>query len=546
MAAFFSKFRRPRRLKAPAQKPGKSGSSPNGQDPNYPGHASQSRTLSSDIEDNLRGLKEIFHDCTDVVFREFLFARQEQIKLALIYIDGLADKDLISNQIMRTLSLEAPAATDRAAITKDNAWHYIKMHGLCAHQLQDSPELDNVLNAILSGDSVLLVDGHADALIVGSRGWAARSIEDSKTETVVRGPRESFVETLRTNTSMLRRKIKNQNLKIEMLQLGEITKTDIAVIYIKNIVNEGLVQEVKKRLSGIKIDAVLESGYIEELIRDNPYSIFPTLSHTDRPDRVAAHLLEGRVAIMVDGTPMVLVAPYLFIEAIQSPEDYYEQSFFMSGVRLLRIISLILALTLPSLYIAIISFHHEMLPTPLLLSIAAQREAVPFPVFVEALLMELAFEIIREAGIRLPRDVGQAVSIVAALIIGQAAVQAGLVAGATIIVVALTAMASFTVYYSGSISFRLLRFPMMFLAASFGLFGIIGCIIALVVHMASLRSFGVPYLAPLSPVITQDLKDSAIRVPWWAMHKRPHLIGQKNPQREAPGMQPRPPQPDNE
>ncbi len=545
MAALLSKFRRPRRLNTLVPKPGKSNGDQNNQSQIDPGHASQSRNLSSNIEDNLRSLKGIFHQCSDIIFREFLFAQREQIKLALIYIDGLIDKSQVSDQIIRALSLEVPVATDETTITKKNAWHYIKMRGLCVHQLQESQRLPDIVSAVLSGNCVLLVDGHPNALIVDSRSWAARSIEESKTETVIRGPRESFVETLRTNTSMLRRKIKNPNLKIEVLKLGEVTQTDIAILYINGIANEGLVQEAKKRLSDIKIDAVLDSGYIQELIRDNPNSMFPTISHTDRPDRVAAHLLEGRVAIMVDGTPMVLVAPYLFIEAIQTPEDYYEPAIFMSGVRVLRIISLVIALTLPSLYIAITSFHQEMLPTPLLLSLAAQREAVPLPVFVEAFIMEFAFEIIREAGIRLPREVGQAVSIVAALIIGQAAVQAGLVAGATIIVVALTAMASFTVYYSGSITFRLLRFPLMFLAASFGLFGMIGGIIAMVVYMTSLRSFGVPYLAPLGPTIIGDLKDSAVRVPWWAMHKRPHLIGQNNPQREATGMQPKPPQQKN-
>ncbi|TYO97303.1 spore germination protein [Desulfallas thermosapovorans] len=543
MAAFFSKIRRPRRLNA-AKKPGQPGhqnSRPGNSGQGYPG-----LTLSTGIEDNLRNLKEIFSNCDDIVMREFLFAQREQIKLALIYIDGLTDKNLVSDQIMRALSLEVPVATNKTAITKENAWHYIKMRGLCAHQIQETQQPEELINAILSGDCVLLVDGHARALIIGSRAWAARSIGESKTETVIRGPRESFVETLRTNTSMLRRKIKNPNLKIETLQLGEVTKTDIAVIYLKGIAKQELVQEVKKRLAGIKIDAVLESGYIEELIQDHPYSVFPTLAHTDRPDRVAAHLLEGRVAIMVDGTPVVLVAPYLFIETIQTPEDYYERSFFMSGVRMLRIFCLLIALTLPSFYIAIVSFHHEMLPTPLLLSIAAQREAVPFPVFAEALIMELAFEIIREAGIRLPRDVGQAVSLVAALIIGQAAVQAGLVAGATIIVVALTAMASFTVYYSSSITFRLLRFPLMFLGASFGLFGLVAGIIVIVVHMASLRSFGVPYLAPLGPIIAENLKDTAIRVPWWAMNKRPYFTGQNNPRREAPGMKSPSPQPNNE
>ncbi|KJS12317.1 MAG: spore gernimation protein GerA [Peptococcaceae bacterium BRH_c8a] len=502
----------------------------------------QSLLLSPALEENLSHLKKIFTDCSDVVFREFLFAQREQIKLALVYIDGLTNKSQVSDQIMRALSLEVPAATDNTAITKANALHYVKMRGLCVHQVKETEKLQEAVDAILSGDSILLVDGHATAVINGSRGWEARSIEESQIQGVVRGPRESFVETLRTNTSLLRRKVKNKDLKIESLTLGEVTRTDIAVAYLKGIVNEGLVTEVKQRLARIKIDGILESGYIEELIRDNPMSMFPTVGYTDRPDRVAANLLEGRVAIFVDGTPMVLTVPHFFVEAIQTPEDYYEQSIFTTFVRLLRIGSLIIALTLPSLYVSIISFHQEMLPTPLLLSIAAQREAVPFPVFVEALLMEIAFEIIREAGIRLPRQVGQAISIVAALIVGQAAVQAGLVAGATIIVVALTAMASFVVYYSGSLAFRLLRFPLMFLAASFGLFGLIGGLIVIVVHMTSLRSFGVPYLAPIGPLVPGDLKDSFVRAPWWAMKKRPHLVGQNNPVREVSGMRPKPPQ----
>jgi spore germination protein KA len=515
--------------------------SPPGDNQNSVDNTSESLLLSTDIEENLQYLQAIFENCSDIVYREFLLAQREQIKLALIYTDGLTDRYQVSEQIMRALALEMSMATDNSEITRANALHYVKMRGLCIHQVKESQKLEDVVDAVLSGDTVLLVDGHATALINGNRGWESRSIEDSKTETVVRGPRESFVETLRTNTSMLRRKIKNPNLKIVTLQLGQVTKTDIAVVYIKGIVNEGLVSEVKKRLRRINIDGVLESGYIEELIKDNPMSVFPTISHTDRPDRVAANLLEGRVAILVDGTPVALTVPYLFIEAIQTPEDYYEQSFFTSGVRVLRIASLFLALTLPSLYVAVISFHQEMLPTPLLLSIAAQREVVPFPVFIEAFIMEVAFEIIRETGIRLPRPVGQAVSIVAALIIGEAAVQAGLVAGATIIVVALTAMASFTVYYSGSIALRLLRFPLMFLAAFLGLFGLISGLIIMVVHLASLRSFGVPYLAPVAPIITEDLKDSAVRAPWWAMDKRPHLIGQNDPRREAPGLKPHPP-----
>lgn len=517
---------------------------PPGSDRDNREHPAQNQLLSTDIESNLRQLREIFLNCSDVVFREFLFAQREQIKLALVYTDGLVDKAMVSEQIMKALALDVPVATNNMEITRSNALHYVKMRGLCIHQVRETGQIQDVVDAVLSGDTVLMVDGHAIALINGSRGWEARSVADSITETVVRGPRESFVETLRTNTSMIRRKIKNPNLKIETLQLGEVTKTDLAVVYIKGIAQEGLVNEVKHRLTRIKIDGILESGYIEELIRDHPYSPFATIAHTDRPDRVAANLLEGRVAILVDGTPVALTVPYLFIEAIQTPDDYYEHFLFASSIRLLRIIFLAIALTLPSFYIAIVSYHPEMLPTPLLLSIAAQREAVPFPVFVEALVMEVAFEIIREAGIRLPRPVGQAVSIVAALIIGQAAVQAGLVAGATIIVVALTAMASFTVYYSGSITLRLLRFPLMFLSGAMGLLGLVSGIVIIVVHLAGMRSFGVPYLAPVAPATQGDFKDSAVRVPWWSMRRRPHLIGQNSPRREVPGLKPEPPRPD--
>jgi spore germination protein KA len=497
--------------------------------------------LSAHIDSNLSRLKEIFRDCSDVVFREFLFAQKEQIRLALIYTDGLSDKTQVSEQIMRALSLEVPVAAPEAEITRANALHLVKMRGLCIHQLKESEKLEDAVDAVLSGDTLLLIDGHAVALINGSRGWDSRAVEDSKTEVVVRGPRESFVETLRTNTSLIRRKIKNPNLKIEMFKLGEVTRTDVALVYIKGIAGEGLVTEAKKRLSRIKIDGVLESGYIEELIQDSAYTPFETLHHTDRPDRVAAYLLEGRLAVLVDGTPVALLAPALFIENIQTPEDYYEKSQFMTAVRALRLMSLFLSLTASSLYVAITAFHHDLLPTPLLLSLAAQREAVPFPVFVETLLMEIAFELIRESGVRLPRPIGMAVSIVSALILGEAAVRAGIVAAATIIVVALAAMASFTVYYSGSIVMRLLRFPLLILAGILGLPGLVIGILFMLIHMVNLRSFGVPYLYPVAPLSPDELKDTVARAPWWAMIRRPHLLAQKNIRRAGPDLRPQPP-----
>ncbi|MBC7326146.1 MAG: spore germination protein, partial [Moorella sp. (in: Bacteria)] len=392
-----------------------------------------------------------------------------------------------------------------------------------------------------SGDTVLLVDGHAAAIINGARGWEARAISDPVAEPTVRGSRESFVEDLRVNTSLLRRKIKSPHLKIEALRLGEVTNTDVAVAYIEGIVNEKLVAEVKSRLERIKIDAVLETGYIEELIEDNPFSPFPTVNHTEKPDRAAALLLEGRVTILVDGSPFVLTVPNLFVEYLQAPEDYYERFLFASAVRLIRFVSMILSLTLPSLYIAATSFHHELLPTPLLLSIAAQREAVPFPVFIEVLIMELSFEILREAGVRLPRPIGQAVSIVGALVIGEASVRAGLVAAATVIVVALTGIASFTFFYSFSIAFRLLRFTLMVLSAALGLLGLISGLAVITIHLCSLRSFGVPYLSPMVPTTGVDLKDVVLRSPWWGMFTRPRLIARQEQKRQEQGLKPTPP-----
>ncbi len=502
----------------------------------------RSQKLKTSLKENLTTLHFILADCYDVVFREFDFAQLPDIRLALIYVDGLADKIQVSNFIMRSLSLEVPPALPKEyKITKAQAFDFIRDRGLCIHQIGEANTLGEVIDAVMSGDTALLIDGHAKTIINGARGWEARSIEDSKTEAVVRGPRESFVETLRTNTSLLRRRIKNPALKIEIMPIGKITHTDVAITYIKGVVYPGLVTEVKERLSRIEIDAVLESGYLEELIDDNPLSPFCTINHTDRADKVAALLLEGRVAIITDGTPYVLTVPTLFNEIIQSPEDYYQRYFFYSLIRLIRIAALIVFLTAPASYVALLTFHQEMLPTALLLSIAGQREAVPFPTLVEVLIMDLTFEILREAGIRMPQPVGQAVSIVGALVIGEASVKAGLVAPATVIVVALTGIASFTLCYSGTLPLRLIKFPLTMIAAFTGLIGLICSLIILITHLASLRSFGIPFLYPVMPLSPTELKDVVVRAPWWTLLTRPHLLGKENLHRMKAGLKPKPP-----
>lgn len=503
------------------------------------------RKLTPSLDKNLALIRAVLGRCDDVVYREFAFAQIEQLRLALIYTDGLSDRHQISEQIMRALALEVAMAVpgpERERITKARTLEFIKQRGLLMHQVREAEQLAEVVHAVLSGDAVLLVDGHARALIAGNRGWEARAITESDAEPTVRGPREAFVESLRVNTALIRRKIKSPRLKIEILTLGEVSRTDVAVAYIEGIVHPGVLAEVKRRLERLKVDAVLESGYLEELIEDHPFSPFPTVNHSEKPDRVAAMLLEGRVAILVDGTPFVLTVPNLLVEHIHAPEDYYERFLFASAVRLLRFLAATLSLVLPSLYIAVVSFHPEMLPTPLLLSIAAQREAVPFPVFVEVLVMEVAFEVLREAGIRLPRPVGQAVSIVGALVIGEAAVRAGLIAAATVIVVALTGIGSFTFAYSASIALRLLRFALMTASAALGLFGFTCGLALIALHLCTLRSFGIPYLSPIIPTTGADLKDAFFRAPWWAMLTRPKPIAVQDRVRQRRGLRPAPPQ----
>jgi len=325
------------------------------------------------------------------------------------------------------------------------------------------------------------------------------------------------------------------------MRIGEETQTTVGIMYMKGIVNDSLVKEVKERLKRIKIDMILDSGQIEEFIEDQPSTPFPTIYNTERPDSVAANLMEGRVAILVNGSPFILVVPTVFVQFFQSPDDYYYRFHIAVFLRLLRYVSFLISLVGPSVYIAAITFHQEMIPTTLLISLAASREGVPFPAFVEALIMEVAFELMREAGIRMPRAVGQAVSIVGALVLGQAAVQAGIVSSIMVIIVAITGIASFTTpAYNLAISARLIRFVLMILAATFGFYGITLGLIIIIAHLNSLRSFGIPYLSPLSPVIPSDQKDAVLRFPLWSMFKRPRLLNQQNTIRENSNLKPSP------
>ncbi len=494
-------------------------------------HSMKVKNVPNSIKAIKKELEELFLDCNDFIVREITIGNEVEIKILIAFMDGLVDKIMVNDGVLRPLMIESRQTNLKKDINKSTIIGLLKENLLSVNDLKELKDFDQTINNILSGDTVIYIDGQSIAFTAGTRGWEQRGVEEPDTEAVVRGPREGFCETLRTNTSLLRRKIKNPNLKLEMMKLGRQTNTDICISYIKGLVNEDLVKTVKRRLSKIDIDAILETGYIEELIEDAPLSIFPTVGNSEKPDIVAAKLLEGRVAIFCDGTPFVLIVPYLLIETIQAGEDYYSRSVFASFIRLTRILALIISGTLPAIYVALVSFHQNVIPFKLLLTITASKEGIPFSAFTEAALMGLIFELLREAGVRMPRPVGQAISIVGALVLGEAAVQAGITSTPMVIVTALTAISSFIIPPLGG-TLPLLRFVLLIAANILGLMGIMLTIIAIFVHLCTLRSFGVPYLAPFAPLDGMDLKDTFVRVPLWMMLTRPKALLPKDKEDE--------------
>ncbi|MEJ8545965.1 spore germination protein [Brevibacillus borstelensis] len=488
---------------------------------------SQAAPFFCSLDENVEEVKRELGNSSDLVTRKIRMKAVDEVEVCILYTEGLVDKVLISS-FMESLMLHAGKRDILSHETEAGPLSLIKGFLLTIGGVEEVYDFDALFNAMLTGDTVILVDGFSQGFIVNTKQWEDRGVQETSVQTVVRGSREAFSETLRTNTALVRRRINNRNLWLETKSIGKMTQTKVAIMYVKGVADEAVVAEVRQRLDRISIDGILESGNIEELIQDETFTPFPTIYNTERPDSVAAGLLEGRVAIIVDGTPVVLLAPAVFVQFFQSPEDYYQRADF-GILRILRLISFFIALLAPSIYVAITTFHQEMLQTNLIISIAAQREGVPFPAAVEALLMEFTFEILREAGIRMPRAVGPAISIVGALVLGEAAVQAGLVSPATVIVVSITAITSFVFpSFSMSIPIRLLRFGLIALAASFGFIGIFIGMIVLCLHLCSLRSFGVPYMSPLAPIDLSDQKDTLLRFPIWMMHTRPHFLRQKN------------------
>lgn len=479
--------------------------------------------IHTEIEANLTTLKTILGKSDDIIFREFIIGIKKRTKTFLCFIDGLSDKQLIDEYIVKPLLVNIHIIDpDETILSHDNIAS-LKDHVFNAVEIKEEKVFDEVIDAVLAGNTALFIDGYNTVLIISAKGGQTRSITEPETEMVVRGSREGFVETLRVNTSMIRRIIKNPKLIIEPFRLGTQTHTDINIAYIDGIANPKIVEEVKIRLNKMDTNSVISSGSLEQLIGDAPYSFFSTIGNSERPEKVTGKILEGRVAIVVNGTPFVLTVPHLFIENFQVSEDYSSKFYFSSFMRLLRLLAFFITLTFPALYVALETFHQEMLPTVLLITTAATREGIPFPSFIEILIMSAVFELLRESGVRLPRQIGQAVSIVGALVVGEAAVRAGIISAPMVIIGALTAITSFLIpsLLEALFFFRLL---LLLLSALLGLYGLIVGLIIMLAHLCSLRSFGTPYLSPLTPIIWSDLKDSFIIYPLRLMKSLPKSI----------------------
>ncbi len=484
--------------------------------------------LSKSLEENINMFKSIFSEDTLLITRRFQNRFLASVKCCIIYFDGMVDTKALNENIIvpilyNNLSVE---------ICIENLLEELQHKIITANNVNIVEDVDTLISSVMYGNTIFLLEGYEKALMIDSKGWKSRSISEPESAKVVRGPREGFNESILTNTTLIRKIINDSNLKFKYRNIGKRTHTKICICYIKDLALDEIIKELERRLDEIDIDGVLDSGYIQELIRDAPLSPFETVGYSERPDTIASKLLEGRVALIVDGSPIVLTVPYIMIESAQSSEDYYNNFIFGSFNRLLRATATILSVSVPALYVAVVAYHQEMLPTPLLLSIYASKKGVPFPTILSMFIMLIIFDVLREASTRMPSSIGQAVNIVGTLVLGQAAVEAKLVTAHVVILTALGGMlALMNITAIGAII--VIRAYLLISASLMGVYGFLFGAIIVLLHLMNLRSFGVPYMMNTSTIKNHNFQDSWIRAPWWMMTLRPKIMGAKNLVRQA-------------
>lgn len=475
--------------------------------------------FSKHIKENVKTLDYLFKDCSDVVSREFTIGGVNQVQVYIIYIDNMAVQSLIDEDIMRYLLYHMED------LPKDNTFSYIMEKGIRSADMSEVLTLKDGVEGILSGETLLLVNGYDKGIKISLKGMPNRGVPESSNEVSIRGSKEGFSEALNINRVLLRRRIKDTNLKMKGMVVGTRTRTDVTIAYIEGVTKEEYVTEVTNRIEEYVIDGILDSGMLEQLIEKNTLSPFPEFQATERPDKASAALLEGRVVILVDNSPMAIILPTTLNSFFHASDDTYERWEIATFTRIIRFLGAFITIALPALYIAVINYQPEVLTSSMALSFAAAREGVPFSVLFEVIIMEIAFQMLLEAGVRLPGPMGSTLGIVGGLIIGDAAVNANIVSPIVVIVIAFTAISAFTVPNSSfAFAFRIIRYFLLFLSSFLGLLGFISGLIFVLVHLAGLRSFGIPYLVPFSASGInegEEGKDSIVRYPLKSMNRRP-------------------------
>lgn len=485
--------------------------------------------LSASLCDNMKTIKQKFHmpRNQDIFIRAFKIGWK--LNACLCYVEGMVDKNTLNESVFPRLMNKDILVDFGRRCPVDVLLENV----LAVYKVTKLKRFTDVVLHMLGGASVLFIDGCDECICMDTTGYQTRSIDQPVTEKVVKGSQEGFTENLRTNITQLRRIIKNENLIVETQTVGKADNSTIAIVYHDEFANPQVVQEVKKRISRINTDFVYGDGMLEQYIEDNPFMLFPQTLSTERPDRVASFVLEGQVAIFGDGTPFALIVPVTFFRLLHSSEDANSRWLFGTFLRFVRIFGLFCATFLPGLYTAIVLFHPEVIPTELLVSIAQAKEPVPFPTIVELFILEGAFELIREGGIRVPTAIGQTLGIVGAIILGQAAVAAGLVSPVVVIIVSITALGSFTIpNYEFGIAVRIERFLFIIVGAILGIYGVTLLIFVLAIMACSMKSFGVPFFVPVAPK-TKASSDVVVRQPIWKQKFRPDSSQSANRQRQG-------------
>ena len=483
--------------------------------------------INKNLQKNIDYINFRFKDCDDVVKRFFCAGKNVNKKIFMVYTDNIVDGATIEDFIMTNLMTR---------YDEENSLEELMEKAIAIGELEKEYDFEKLFDAVLLGDTILLMDGADYGLVASTKGFPGRGVPEAATEVVVQGPKDAFAEIGSKNIVLIRRRIRDTRLKVKRMRIGSRTKTDIAILYMEDIVRNEILEKVQKSLENIKTDGIFDSGMLEQLIEKNKFSPFPQLQLTERPDKAAASIMEGRIAVVVDNTPFAMLFPTTLNVFFQAAEDYYERWEIMSFIRLIRFIAAFIAISLPGLYIALTSYHPNLLPTTLAVKIAASRQDIPFPAVVEVLIMEIAFELLREAGIRLPSPVSSTIGIVGGIIIGQSAVEAGIMGPVVVIVGALTGICTFVIPNSPFVAgIRLSKYIVIGLSAALGIFGFWTGLLFVLIHLASINSFGIPYLFPFCCAeITgySDLKDSIFRLPLFMMKKSP-VFARKQSQKRS-------------